>query len=532
MKLNRRTFMVGTAGTLVGASLVGRAVGQQGGLLKTGWGARGPATIDPQKSNQAVDVWAITSIHDKLVNTTPGRYPDSVDGFLPGLATSWEATDESKTWTFELRQGVQFHKGYGEFTSADVVYSFQRAKDSQRIGVRRPMYDHIDEIVADGPYRVIFKLSVPDPLFLFSAHTHPSASIMSKAAVEDKGDEGIEFDPIGTGPYQLETVHENPADGVTIVAFPDHWGDQPATERIQFTYIADATARTLALLAGDVHLIEGVRSPGWVPSLQQRDPNLLFDVNFPGSFFSLQFNLTHKPFDNVLVRQAMFYAINRDDIAAAMSPFGRRTYGLNPPTNVGGFTAETIPEELRYEHNPEKARALLAEAGYPDGFAFDAFTSQREDYSSIMLIVQEQLRNVGITMNLEIRDHTAFHAGQNEGRNTLSQNSQSFPPIPTQPIVIWLSKGAAVIEGGGGGGNYSRYGVAMEGIDDLLQQAFEEPTAEGRLDLVRQMEEKVLRDVPLINVVTNGFLVVRSPKLDLGYEMVSGNWDLRDAVLR
>src|SRR5690606_36099737 len=122
-----------------------------------------------------------------------------------------------------------------------------------------------------------------------------------------------------------------------------------------------------------------VRSPGWVPSLQQRDPNLLFDVNFPGSFFSLQFNLNHEPFNNVLVRQAMFYAINRDEIATAMSPFGRRTWSLIPPTYVGGFNEDTIPDDLRYDHNPEKARELLAEAGYPDGFSFDAFTSQRED---------------------------------------------------------------------------------------------------------------------------------------------------------
>ncbi len=537
MKLTRRTFMAGSAaaiaGTGIATGMVGKAVAQQGGILRTGWGARGARTIDPHKSIQGVDEWAIVHIHDKLVRIPSGRFPDTIDEFEPGLAVSWESSPDSSTWTFELREGVQFQKGYGEFTSEDVKYSFDRVRDADRIGVRRPMYDNIAEVTTDGPYRVVFHLSEPDPLFLYSSHTHHSSSIMSKAAVEDRGDEAIEFDPVGTGPYELETVHEDPADGVTIVAYPDHWGEQPGTERIQFTYIADTTARTLAVLSGDVHMVEGVRAPGWVPSIQQRDPNLLFDVVSPGSFFSLHINLTQEPFDNVLVRQALMYAIDRQQITDAMSPFGLRTWGLNPPSYIGGFTDETIPDELRYDHDPDRARELLAEAGFPNGFSFDAYTSQREDYSSIMLIVQEQLRGVGIDMNLEIRDHTAFHADQATGTNTLSQNSSTYPPVPTQAFVQWLSAPAAVVEGGGGGSNFSRYGVAIEGIDDLLGQAFAEEDLDRRLDLVRQMEEKMLTDVPLIHVVTNGFMVVRNPRVDLGFDVVSGyaHWDLTKAVV-
>ena len=198
-------------------------------------------------------------------------------------------------------------------------------------------------------------------------------------------------------------------------------------------------------------MIEGVRAPGWADSMAQRDPSLIFDVVSPGSFFTIQFNLTVKPFDDPRVRQALFYAIDRDEITTAIAPISKRTYGLNPPSFPGGFTAETIPAEVAYNYDPEKAKALLAEAGFPDGFSFPNITSQREDFSAIMLMIQDQLRRVGIDMQLEIKDHTAFHADQNIGKNTLSQQSSALPPVPTQVIVTYLVKEAEVLADGKGG---------------------------------------------------------------------------------
>jgi peptide/nickel transport system substrate-binding protein len=521
------------AGAYASPPLLTKAWAQGNDTLRLGWGARGLRTIDPQKSIQGVDDWAILHIHERLVQIPLGRFPETMEEFSPGLATSWEGSDDAKTWTFQLREGVQFHDGYGEFTAEDVKYTFDRVRDADRIGVRRPMYDNIREVTVDDTLQVTFHLHEPDPLFLWSAQTHTTCAIMSMRATEELGDEAIERNPIGTGPYQLETVYQDPAEGCSVVANPDYWGEQPRTPRLHFTYIADTTARTLALLSGDVHMVEGVRAPGWVPSIQQRNPNLHFDVVAPGSFFTLHFNMTQPPFDDVLVRRAMYYAIDRDEITAAMAPFGNRTWGLNPPSYIGGFTAETIPEHVRYDHDPEKARELLAEAGHPDGFSFNAYTSQREDYSAVMLMVQEQLRRASIDMNLEIKDHTAFHADQTTGTNNLSQMSSTFPPVPTQPILLYLTSGAVVIEGGGGGHNFSRYGVVTDGIDDLYEQAMQEPDLEKRIALVQDIEVKFLEDAPLIHMVTNGFMLVRAANVEVGFEVKSGyaNWDLTHTVI-
>lgn len=535
MTFSRRDFMRGTgavaASVTLAAVMGGRAYAQGSDTIKFAASARGLRTIDPHKSIQGVDNWAIIAMYDKLVDLPRWNFPETLDQLVPRLATSWERNEDAKVWTFQLREGVQFHKGYGEMTSEDVKFTFDRALDGPRVGGVRAKFMNIDSVEAPGPYTVVFNLKQPDPLFPLGVLSDYDGAIMSKKAVEEIGEEPIGTNPVGTGVYMLEQVHTDPSQGVTMVANPDYWDTPAATPKLQVQYIADTTARTLALLSGNVHMIEGVRAPGWAASMTQRDPSLIFDVVSPGSFFTMQVNVTKAPFDDVRIRQALFYAIDRDEITTAIAPISKRTYGLNPPTFPGGFTAETIPAEVAYNYDPEKAKALMAEAGMPDGFSFTNDTSQREDFSAIMLMMQDQLRRVGINMELNIKDHTAFHADQNIGTNILSQQSSAMPPVPTQAIVTYLSADQEVTADGNGGSNMSHYGVAIPGVDDLIAQALAEPDLQKRIDLVQQIEIKALTDAVILPVANNGFMIVRSPKVELGYEVVSGyvNWPLSQA---
>lgn len=534
MQVNRRIFIGGSAAALTHAAVFGgKAFAQGVDTLRWAGAARGLRTIDPHKSIQGLDANAIIAVYDKLVDLPRWRFPETLDDLAPRLATSWTRSEDSKTWTFQLREGVQFHKGYGEMTSEDVKYTFDRATDAERIGGVRPKFVNIASVETDGPYTVVFQLDEPDPLFPLGSLSDYDGAVMSKKAIEEKGDEAIGIDPIGTGVYILETVHSDPSQGVTLAANADYWDTPAVTPKLQILYIADTTARTLAILSGDVHMIEGVRGPGWVDSMKQRDDTLNFDIASPGSFFTIHLNLTTSPFDDAKVRQAIFYAIDRDEIATAIAPISQRSYGLNPPSFPGSFTAETIPPEVAYDYDPEKAKALLAEAGYPDGLSFPAMTSQREDYSAIMLMIQDQLRRVGIDMQLEIKDHTAFHADQMIGKNTVSQHSSALAPVPTQVVVSYLAKEAEVRADGNGGWNFSRYGTAIPGIDDMLAAALAEPDLERRYELVRDIEVKALADAVVLLVSTNGYLVVRSPKVDLGFDVVSGyvNWPMSQAKI-
>lgn len=529
MAMNRRHFLelgVATSTLALVGSLPVRA--QDSGTIRIALSASGPRALDPNLITQGPDNWAMEQVFEPLVRPPDGQFGTTPDEFGPALATSWESSDDAKTWTFHLREGVQFHGGYGTMTADDVIYSFERARF---VGGRKTLYANVVDVSAPDPATVVVTLNNPDPLFLGSSVYSPQAFVVSRKAHEEIGEEAWATSAIGTGPYQLDRFDAE--SGVYLSAFPDYWDELARTPKLEVLYIADTTARTLALLSGNVDMIEAVRSPGWVDSMLQRDPNLLFDMTVPGSFNTLHFNLTRAPFDNLLVRKAIAHAIDRKAVAQAMAPMGGVMYGLEPPDFPAGFDLEEYPEDLRYEYDPDKARALVAEAGYADGLTFSNYISQREDYSSSMLIVQELLRAVGITMNMQIVDHTAFHADNRMDKNTLIMHASSYPPIPLQLYLDYLSTASEVKADGTGGSNYSHYGVAIPGVDDLLAKAAAATSFDDYLAICEQIDLQVRRDLPAMGLGTLSYTIARNPRVDLGYEVKSGyaRWRLHKATL-
>jgi peptide/nickel transport system substrate-binding protein len=280
-------------------------------------------------------------------------------------------------------------------------------------------------------------------------------------------------------------------------------------------------------------MIEGVRSPGWVQSMQGRDPTLKFDMTVPGSFNTLHFNLSKKPFDNLAVRQAIACSIDQVAIASALAPMGAPMFGLQPPSFPAGFASADFPEDLRYAYDPEKAKALLSKAGFGSGLSFDCFCSQREDYASTMLIVQEQLRAANINMNMKLIDHTTFHANSDKDQNSLIMIASSYPPIPTQLYFDYLASGSNVKTDGTGGQNYSHYGVAIPGVDKQLDAVTHTATYDDYVAACKQIELQVRRDLPVMGLGTLSYTIARNARVDLGYPVKSGyaRWRLDRAVI-
>lgn len=140
-----------------------------------------------------------------------------------------------------------------------------------------------------------------------------------------------------------------------------------------------------------------------------------------------------------------------------------------------------------------------------------------------MLMIQEQLRSVGIKLNMRIVDHTTFHSDNRKDLNSLGLFSVSFPAVPTQPFVTMLPASAVVKADSSGGQNNSHYGTAIPGIDELLDHAQDEADMDARAALVSEMEHKVLADLPVLGIITLSYVVARNPRLDLGYEITGGN---------
>jgi peptide/nickel transport system substrate-binding protein len=524
-----RITMIGAA-TAVGLAAFGLTAGaetiQPDRTITIALSARSPLTTDPIRSTIGPDAWVIENMYEQLVRPPDGQFGLRPEDFRPILAESWEASEDSRTWTFELRRGVQFHKGYGEVTSDDVKFSLDRARSG---GTNVELYANVTSVETDGPYRVIIGLDDPDPLFLSSTIYHQNSNIVSRKAVEEKG-EGFGPDGIGTGPYELAGFDTE--DGVRLVAYQDYWGDKAKVGNLHVQYVADGTARTLALLGGEVDMIEGVRTLGWADSVLAQRPDIALDMTVPGSFNHLSINLTHPPFDDLRVRQALMWALDLDEITESFTPMGGPMVGMNPPTFPPFLTWDEVPEDLRYGYDPDKAKALLAEAGYPDGFTFTSSVSQRADYQSLMLVVQDMLREVGMNLDLRVIDHATFHTVNNAGENTLSPFSSSYPPVPYQTFVRHLHSDSVVNPEGTGGRNFAYYGVAMPGVDDLLAQMRDEPDYDKHMSLAREVELRVLRDLPVIGLTTLSYVIARNPRVDIGYEVQSGfaRWRLDSAT--
>ena len=514
--ITRRRFL-GTTAAIAAVSLYSPALRAAAvDTLRFASSAGGPRALDPNQTTQGSDNWAAIQIFEYLVLPPDGNFGVNPSDFEPWLAESWTTSDDARTWVFTLRQGVQFHKGYGEMTADDVVRSFVRARDE---GVSKATYANITNAVASGKYEVTLTLADPDPMFLSSTVSTMRVMVISKKAEEELGEKFL-TEPIGTGPYQLDRFDSEK--GMFLSRHEGYWGEPAIIPKVECLYIADTTARTLALISGEVDMIEGVRQPGWVPQMQGQKADLLFDMTVPGSFNTLFFNLDKDPLQNILIRKAIMHGINKQEIVDALAPMARMVYTLNPPNYPTGFALEDLPEDLRYEYDPDKAKKLLAEAGMPNGFKIPVNTSQREDYKSQHLIIQEQLRQIGIDVELTIMDHSAYHGTNRQNLNTLNINSSSLPPVPLYVFSQYAPSAANMTADGKGGGNYSHYGVAIPGVDDLLAEMLQTTTFDAYVAKGREVELKIQRDLPMAGLPTLSYLVVRNPRIDLGFEVKGG----------
>ena len=528
MRTSRRGLLGGAAA--LGATALGSGEARaQGGGISIALAARAPVGLNPQQTAlTGADNWAIKQIFDTLAKSPDGAWAVRPDEFQPALAESWESSADARTWTYRLRRGVQFHKGYGEMTADDVVFTYSRHLNPDLVTNQKALYSNVAAVEAVDPYTVRFQLRRPDPLMNGSVASTLAGSIVSRRAFEERG-QGFSMDPVGTGPYQVDSVSQT--QGVMLSGFAQHYAGPPATSALRIGYIADTTARTLAFASGQVDMIEGVRQPGWIPSIRSRMPQVQIDGTAPGSFNLLHLNLTRPPLNDLRIRQAIRYAINAEQIAASFAGMSAPMVGVIAPQFAGSVTQQDLPPELRYAPDVRRARALLAEAGHAGGVSIPCFTSQREDYAAIMLMIQEQLRAAGINLDLRIIDHATMHAENRRDRNALTLYSSSYPPVPTQPFLALLLSSAAARADGRGGENYSHYGEAMPGIDALIERVQDEPDYEKRTVLIQDIERQVLRDLPLLGIVTLSYVIARNPRVDIGFPVRSGYayWSLARA---
>ncbi|MCL2006806.1 MAG: ABC transporter substrate-binding protein [Treponema sp.] len=355
------------------------------------WGmGSSPVNLDPSGANDTASSQLARNIFETLVVMDENNAPT-----IPGLAERWVWDDPTRLRVF-IRQNVRFHNN-DILTANDVKFTLERAAVSPQVGHITNMINRVDVINNNEAVIVLDYPFVP-----FLAHlAHSATGIVNERAVREMGDAAFGRNPVGTGPMRFDSWITGVS--VDLVRFDGYWGGRKALQRVTFRIIPDPSTRQIALETGEID-VNGVAAQD-VPRVLA-NPNLQVYRRWNLATEYIGYNMSRTPFNDVRVRQAINYALDKEVIARVAYPnVGRPTAGpIN--TMVWGSTADQLQP---FEYNQARARQLLAEAGYPNGFTTHILVSDggasRIDAAEI---AQNMLAQVGITATVRILEWGAF----------------------------------------------------------------------------------------------------------------------------
>jgi peptide/nickel transport system substrate-binding protein len=369
------------------------AAAKSAGEIKIALAAE-PNTFDPHLTVGRNTQIFVANVFDGLTAR------DEKASIIPALATEWEPLDDRMGWQFKLRQGVKFHNG-DEFNAESVKFTVERAINPETKSTISSEVGTIAGVDVIDPFTVNIKTKQPDIMLpnrlgeLYGGMLSPKHTGATDAA-------GLATKPNGTGPYRLTDWVKN--ERLVLEANPDYWRGPAPVAKMTVRPILEDAARIAALQAGEVDFVANV--PYERIEELRGNPNLAVKtVSTPRVFF-VAIDPRQKPFDDVRVRQALNYAVDVEAIVKSLY----LGYAKRLATVVSQAATGYDPSIQPYPYDVAKAKALLAEAGYPNGFSteFDAFTGSIADHSKAAEAIAEFLRKAGIDVKLNMFEFGAF----------------------------------------------------------------------------------------------------------------------------
>ncbi len=349
-----------------------------------------PNTLQPAEATGLPDAAIIRTMFEGLVGFLDGQLVNE-------LASSWEANEDATSYTFQIREGVKFHDGTPVDAAAIKAY-YDWVLDPNSLGARgRAQLSAIEDVVVLGDHELRINLNQPNGAFIYLLAVSNSR-IASPASLAAYGDD-IGRHPVGTGPFKFVSWAEG--QNIVVERNDDYWGEPAKVDRIEFVVVNNAATRVAMLQSGEVQFVEAL-PPQLVPVIEA-DANLEVVSTKTNFLRILQLNTTKKPFDDVRVRQALNYAIDKDQLVR-VAVAGLATVMTSPiPETTFGAAAQPP-----YTYDPEKARSLLAEAGYPNGFDMKVLTFTGDEYRTVGQVLQQMFAQVGVKMTLDQQERGAL----------------------------------------------------------------------------------------------------------------------------
>ena len=415
--------------------------------------------------------------------------------FGPSLAESWETSEDGLTWTFHLREGVKFHDG-DVMDSGDVVASINLASNPDSPSAYSSYTSSFESVEAPDANTVVIKTEKPNPIMLFDV---AQLYVLKQEVAEAGTEEQVADNVIGTGRYKfVEQVKE---DHIDLAANEDYWGEVPAIKNVRFRPITNEATRTATMLTGDVDFtidvsardIDRLDATEGISVIKQKGLREIY-LNLDSREDSPLFPGQKNPMSDVKVRQAMYLAIDEGTIIKNI--MNGCAYEMNSvvPEDYVGYT-----EVTREAYDPEKAKQLLAEAGYPDGFevTLDAPNDRYMNDEQIAQAVAGYLEKVGIKVNLNLMPKANFFSYikplENKSMFLMTGWSDaSGDGLSLMHDMLYTFNR----EAGDGGVNRGHYSNAQ--VDALIDQAFVEMDDTKRGELVAEADKIAREDYAYI----------------------------------
>ena len=464
--------------------------------------AKEPDTLDPHSSILGQTQAIVRFMYRGLTRFAIKDGKVTTAEVEPDLAESWTLSPDGTVWTFKLKKGVQFHKDYGELTAADVKFSFERqiAKTpGTRFGVNLAMIKSIEVI---DPYTVQIALKAFDPIFLLRMVGYQQGYILSRKAVEKLGDQ-FKWNPVGTGPFYFE--RHTPRDKVVLRAFDKYVGGRPQIDEVRWFDVPEDATKLIGLEKGTFDLIYPEAVTADVAD-QVAKMGAVLDKRGPGGQERFYLDMTKPPFDDIRVRKAFMHAIDRKAIKETMYPGDlARVADSCLPTGYFGHVPMHFPE-----YNPELAKQLLAAAGHPGGFTIkNYFISKSFFYPKVLTVAQEQLKKVGINVELQIVEHATYHENIRKNLNPfVLYGGTRITDADPWLSLFFDSREIPDPATGNKGTNFAHY----KGIDDLLAKGRVERDVKQRAAIYREAQQRLDRDLVCLPISDVPNMWARNPK--------------------
>lgn len=453
--------------------------------------------LDPIQQTDGESFKVTENVFDTLVG-----YEEESTQVVPSLAEKWEISPDGLTYTFHLRSGVKFHDGT-DFNAEAVKWNFERWMDKNHPQHNKEGFEYYNDMF--GGYKgdkdhVIKSVEAVDPLTVKFTLNRPLApfiqnlgmscfAIASPTAVQKLGPEKFNENPVGTGPFVFKEWKRN--DTITLEKNPNYWNaGYPKLDKLVFKVIPENTARLTALTSGEIDLMDGLNPDDAQAVKDNPDLQLILRPSMNIGFVG--FNVEKKPLDNPKVREALSYAINKPAIIEAFFA-GLGEPAVNPmPPSIWGYNSNIKDREF----NLDKAKQLLAEAGYPNGFKikFWAMPVPRPympDGVKIAEAIQQDLKKIGVEAEIVTMEWATYLEKTKAGEQEMfllgwtGDNGD-----PDNFLATLLDKNNI------GGNNRTRW--ANEEAHKLLMQAQSAVTKEEREKLYQQVQEIIFKDVPMV----------------------------------